>query len=87
MMSLGSKKELTEAIRNRYLKANKAGKGHILDEFIAATAHSDVNSAANIFERYANVSPLKRSSGRVASPVVVSLRNNWHTVYALDAPI
>ena len=39
MMSLGSKKELTEAIRNRYLKANKAGKGRILDEFIAATGY------------------------------------------------
>ena len=46
------------------------------------SAHADVNSAANIFERYANVSPLKRSSGHVASPVVVPLRNNWHTVYA-----
>ncbi len=39
MMSLGSKKELTEAIRNRYLKANKADKGQILDEFIAATGY------------------------------------------------
>jgi len=39
MMSLGSKKELTQAIRNRYLKANKADKGRILDEFIAATGY------------------------------------------------
>ena len=39
MMSLGSKKELTEAIRNRYLKANKAEKGRILDEFVAATGY------------------------------------------------
>ena len=30
------------------------------------SAHADINSAANIFERFANVSPLKRSSGAVA---------------------
>jgi hypothetical protein len=39
MMSLGSKRELVEAIRPRYLKANKAGKEHILNEFIASTGY------------------------------------------------
>lgn len=52
------------------------------------STHADVNSAANIFERFTNVSPLKRSSGAVAAPVVVPLRNSWHTVYEpKDAPI
>lgn len=39
MMSLRSRKELTETIRNRYLKASKDEKGHILDEFVASTGY------------------------------------------------
>lgn len=48
--------------------------------------HADVNAAANLYERFAHVSPLKRSSGRVASPVVVPLRCSWHTVYEPGCP-
>jgi hypothetical protein len=39
MMSQRSKRELIEAIHPRYLKANKAGKAQILDEFIAVTGY------------------------------------------------
>jgi len=39
MMSQRSKRELQEAIRPRYLKANKKGKVRILDEFVAATGY------------------------------------------------
>lgn len=39
MMSQRSKRELLEAVRPRYLKANKAGKRGILDEFVAATGY------------------------------------------------
>jgi hypothetical protein len=39
MMSQRSKKELTEAIQPRYLKASRKGKKQILDEFIAATGY------------------------------------------------
>jgi hypothetical protein len=39
MMSQRSKRELLETIRPRYLKANKSGKGRILDEFVAATGY------------------------------------------------
>lgn len=39
MMSQRSKREMIEAIRPRYLKANKAGKEQILDEFIATTGY------------------------------------------------
>ena len=38
-MSQRSKREMIEAIRPRYLKANKAGKEQILDEFIATTGY------------------------------------------------
>lgn len=48
--------------------------------------HADVNSAANIFKKYKDVSPLKRSSGVVATPVVVPLRVNRHTVYEPRCP-
>jgi hypothetical protein len=39
MMSQQSKRELLDTIRPRYLKANKANKKVILDEFIAATGY------------------------------------------------
>ena len=39
MMSQRSKREMIEAIRPRYLKANKACKEQILDEFIATTGY------------------------------------------------
>lgn len=39
MMSQRSKREMIEAIHPRYLKANKAGKEQILDEFIATTGY------------------------------------------------
>lgn len=39
MMSQRSKREMIESIRPRYLKANKAEKQQILDEFIATTGY------------------------------------------------
>mgnify|MGYP005819167867 CR=1 FL=1 len=39
MMSQRSKREMIEAIRPRYLKANKARKGQILEELIATTGY------------------------------------------------
>jgi len=39
MMSQHSKKELSEAIRSRYLRARKSEKERILDEFVAATGY------------------------------------------------
>ena len=39
MMSQRSKREMIEAIRPRYLKANRAGKEQILDEFMATTGY------------------------------------------------
>ncbi|MBE9473648.1 MAG: hypothetical protein IMY85_02060 [Chloroflexi bacterium] len=45
MMSQRSKRELLHTIRPRYLKANKAGKTRILDEFVAST---------NYHRKYAN---------------------------------
>ena len=47
MMSQRSKKELTESIRGRYLRANKAKKQQILDEFVAATGyHPEIRDTA-----------------------------------------
>jgi hypothetical protein len=39
MMSQKSKRELLEAIRSRYLRANKTAKERILDEFVASTGY------------------------------------------------
>jgi IS605 OrfB family transposase len=41
---------------------------------------ADVNGALNIFERAFKVSPMKRSSGRVARPVAMSYHLGWHGV-------
>ncbi len=39
MMSQRSKRELLHAVRPPYLKANKAGKTRMLDEFVATTEY------------------------------------------------
>ena len=39
MMSQRSKRELLEELRPRYLKATKAEKKHMLDEFVAVTGY------------------------------------------------
>ena len=39
MMSLKSKRELLESVRQRYLKANKTDKQKMLDEFTASTGY------------------------------------------------
>jgi transposase len=41
---------------------------------------ADVNGALNIFERAFQVSPVRRSSGRVARPVAMSYLPGWHGV-------
>lgn len=38
-MSQRSREELVRRVHPRYLKANKAGKGHILDEFVVTTGY------------------------------------------------
>jgi len=38
-MTKNAKKELLQAVRARYLKANKSGKERILDEFVASTGY------------------------------------------------
>ncbi|MCL5046500.1 MAG: transposase [Actinobacteria bacterium] len=43
-------------------------------------AQADANAVANIFFKTFKVSPLTRSSGAVAAPVVVPIRLGWHTV-------
>jgi IS605 OrfB family transposase len=66
-------------------KANRRQRG-LYECACGWRVQADVNAAANVYERFANVSPLKRSSGRVASPVVVPLRCNWHTVCEPGCP-
>jgi hypothetical protein len=38
-MGIQSKRELLAALRPRYRRANRAEKGRILDEFVAATGY------------------------------------------------
>jgi hypothetical protein len=59
MMSQGSKRELVAAIRPRYLKANKAGKEHILNELIATTGYHR-KSAIRVLKHGAKPKGLKK---------------------------
>lgn len=58
-MSQGSKRELIATIRPRYLKANKAGKEQILNEFIATTGYHR-KSAIRVLNRDPKPKGLKR---------------------------
>lgn len=57
-MSRQGKRELLEAVRPRYLKASRAQKGRILDEFVAATGYN---------RKYANHLLCRGRSGRRAA--------------------
>ena len=59
MMSQNSKRELVAAIRPRYLKANKAGKEQILNEFIATTGYHR-KSAIRVLKRSPKPRGLKK---------------------------
>lgn len=50
--------------------------------------HADVNGAANLFREAFKVSPVavRRSSGDVATPVVVPIRLGWHMVHEPKSP-
>ncbi|WP_240610785.1 RNA-guided endonuclease InsQ/TnpB family protein [Ammonifex thiophilus] len=64
----------------RVLPSNRKHRG-LYECSCGWRAQADVNGALNIFERAYEVSPVKGSSGRVARPVVLSLRMGWHGVH------
>jgi len=78
MMSQRSKRELLEAIRPRYLKANKTGKGRILDEFVAATGYHR-KYAIRVLKHGSKVKGLKKKGRhkQYQGEVVVVLTRIW----------
>lgn len=79
MMSQRSKRELVEAIRPRYLKANKAEKESILDEFVASTGYHR-KYAIRLFKNNSQTKRQKRKPGRqkvYQGEVVIVLRQIW----------
>jgi len=58
-MTRGSIEEYTEAVRERYLRASKKGKGSILDEFVNVTGYHR-KSAIRLFHRKRQVVPRRR---------------------------
>lgn len=61
-MSQGSKRELVETIRPRYLKAPRTEKSSIIDEFIAVTGHHRKYATRLLKRGYP--ARKKKSSGR-----------------------
>jgi hypothetical protein len=61
MMSLNSKHELLEVVRPRYLKANKAEKQKILDEFTCATGYHRKHAIRVLKNRVARRTRRKRT--------------------------
>lgn len=78
MMSQGSKREMIESIRPRYLKANKAGKQQILDEFIA-TAGYHRKYAIHILKHGPKAKGLKKPGRRKTyqGEVIQALEQIW----------
>ena len=78
MMSQRSKRELLETIRPRYLKANKAGKGRILDEFVAATGYHR-KYAMRVLKHGRKAKGLRKKGRRkeYQGEVVTVLRQIW----------
>ncbi|MBL7120310.1 MAG: transposase, partial [Dehalococcoidia bacterium] len=58
-MTRGSIQEYTEAVRERYLRASKKGKGAILDEFVNVTGYHR-QSAIQLLRRKRQVVPWRR---------------------------
>lgn len=77
-MSQRSKRELSEAVRPRYLKANKAAKEKILDEFVAATGYHR-KYAIRILNRGRKPKGLKKAGRRkiYQGEVVQALTQIW----------
>lgn len=78
MMSQRSKREVIEAIRPRYLKANKAGKQRILDELIATTGYHR-KYAIRVFRHGFKPKGLKKPGRRKVyqGEVVQALEKIW----------
>lgn len=78
MMSQKSKKEMIEAIWPRYLKADKAEKNRILDEFIAVTGYHR-KYAIRVLLHGPRPIPKKRNGRRKVydGEVVVALEQIW----------
>ena len=77
-MTRGSIREYTEAVRQRYLRASKKGKGSILDEFVNVTGYHR-KSAIRLFHRKRQVVP-RRRRGRARQydvRAVEALRVAW----------
>jgi hypothetical protein len=79
MMSLKSKRELVEAVRPRYLKANKAEKQKILDEFTSATGYHRKH-AIRLLKSRLQKRPKRRRTGYktiYGGEVVQALEQIW----------
>jgi len=78
MMSQRSKKELTKAIRPRYLKAGKEEKRRILDEFVATTGYHRKH-AIRILRHEPKPKGLKRPGRQKVyrGEAVEALKNIW----------
>jgi len=81
MMSPKSKQELLEVVRPRYLKANKADKQKILDEFISATGYHRKH-AIRVFKNQGQVQNHLKGKSKTyktiyRGEVVVALEQIW----------
>ncbi len=79
MMSLKSKRELLEVVRSRYLKASKAEKQKMLDEFTSATGYHR-KYAIRILKEQVQKRPKRKNKGYQAiyrGEVVQALEQIW----------
>ena len=72
-MTNGSKRELLEAIRPRYLKANRKEKTQILDEFVAVTGYHRKHAIRLLKQGVKSGHPKKRGRRKIYQGEVVSV--------------
>lgn len=77
-MTRGSIQEYTEAVRERYLGADKKEKGKILDEFVNVTGYRRKSAIRLLYRRWKGV-PLRRCGRpkKHGSYVVEALKVAW----------
>jgi hypothetical protein len=88
MMSQQSKRELLEEIRPRHLKAKKAEKKTMLDEFVAATVTSRKYATRILKHGRPRQSGKQHGFHKVyQGEVVVALEQNWEVCGRICSPV
>ena len=84
-ISMATRKELVQALGQRYRVASRGEKGRILDEFIAVTGYHCQGSAGKVHRRFGQAGP-PWAVRAAASPAGGARRGSWPVAPSGDRP-